>query len=207
MSSELIQSLPTILQQNLPLFEATGAFFAGAYSDTIKNIAGLAGGNQVKVWQLQQYEKLLKQANFENQKNNVTPQPMSPSVGLPILENAVLEEREDIIDLWVKLLAAAMDPKRAQNVRYIYAEMLKKMDPTDALVFRELKTTGNGSNNLCYVLGTKLSLKPTQIEISLANLMDMGCARDPNENQYGRRSYLDAILTAKGVELKEVLRL
>jgi hypothetical protein len=61
--------------------------------------------------------------------------PASLSVALPILQGAADEDREQLVDLWAQLLANAMDPN-LNNVRHLFVEAVKKMDPPDALVLK-----------------------------------------------------------------------
>lgn len=61
--------------------------------------------------------------------------PAPLSVALPILQGAADEDRDDLVDLWARLLANAMDPT-LNNVRYSFIEAVKEMDPPDAIIMR-----------------------------------------------------------------------
>jgi sugar phosphate isomerase/epimerase len=58
----------------------------------------------------------------------------SPSIAVPLIEAAVSEDREGLKEIWAKLLAAAMDPSRANRVRQAFIETAKAMEPLDAVV-------------------------------------------------------------------------
>ncbi|MGH7089670.1 MAG: Abi-alpha family protein, partial [Stellaceae bacterium] len=62
------------------------------------------------------------------------PQPVTPSVAIPLLRAAYDESRPELQDLWVRLLATAMDPARAKTVRRSFIEALSRLDPLDARV-------------------------------------------------------------------------
>jgi hypothetical protein len=62
------------------------------------------------------------------------PEPPSLKLALPILAAAADESHEELQDLWARLLAAAMSPKKSKLIRLRFVEVLKKLDPPDALV-------------------------------------------------------------------------
>jgi hypothetical protein len=55
-----------------------------------------------------------------------TPKSASLSLTLPILEAAANESRDELQDLWARLLAAAADPARAPAFRLAFIEAVKK---------------------------------------------------------------------------------
>jgi len=62
------------------------------------------------------------------------------SVALPILRGAADEDREELVDLWARLLANAMDPKQ-NSVRQWFTDAVKRMDRMDAVVLRYIYET------------------------------------------------------------------
>ena len=64
------------------------------------------------------------------------PQPVSPSLAVPLLQAAYDESRPELQELWASLIAAAMDPARSGRVRLSFIDTLKQFDPLDALVLR-----------------------------------------------------------------------
>ena len=65
------------------------------------------------------------------------PIPASLSVALPILQGAADEDRDELVDLWARLLANAMDPN-LNSVRQSIIDAVKKMDPVDAVVLQHV---------------------------------------------------------------------
>jgi hypothetical protein len=63
---------------------------------------------------------------------------ISPSIAVPLIEAAADESREELAELWAKLLAAAADPARKGRVRLEFATTLKQMDPLDAKVLETI---------------------------------------------------------------------
>ena len=104
---------------------------------------------------------------------------ISPSIAVPLIEAAADELREELAELWAKLLAAAADPARKGRVRLEFATTLKQMDPLDAKVLETIyirfpqgfsgNTTGRD------VLSKELRVTQDEILVSFSNLERLGC--------------------------------
>jgi hypothetical protein len=123
---------------------------------------------------------------------------VSPSLLIPIVEAASDEAREDLQELWARLMAAALDPVRRDRVRRTFIEIVSKLEPLDALVLREMSFLGamqvDSRRNW---LAQKLGVTPDQVDVSFAALFDLGCTT--NETSHG------AHLSVKGRELLRLL--
>jgi hypothetical protein len=125
-------------------------------------------------------ERILRERGVENREN------VSPSVAIPLIAGAINEDRDVLKQLWAKLLAAAMDPNREKLVTPSLIELLKQMDPTDALVLDQLVTSREGlptvpGNDLAESLGKKLDVSRDEAFWSLEHLYELGClAASPN---------------------------
>jgi hypothetical protein len=72
------------------------------------------------------------------------------SVLLPLVEAAIDETRQELKELWERLLANAFDPARQDQVRLSFVELLKKLDPFDAVVLQVLgEVSGAPSRRHC----------------------------------------------------------
>jgi hypothetical protein len=60
---------------------------------------------------------------------------LSPNMAVALVEGAQEEGREQLMELWARLLANAMDPN-LNSVRQSFIEAVKNMDPVDAIVLR-----------------------------------------------------------------------
>jgi hypothetical protein len=58
------------------------------------------------------------------------------SIAIPLIDAALNEDREGLKQLWAKLLAVAMDSRRATLVRPSLIELLKNLDPLDARILQ-----------------------------------------------------------------------
>ena len=65
--------------------------------------------------------------------------PIARNVLFPVLEYATLEDRQELIDLWIELLATAGTAGR-QDVDRVYVEILKDLTPPDARVLHWVRS-------------------------------------------------------------------
>jgi hypothetical protein len=62
---------------------------------------------------------------------------LSPNVAAALIAGAQEEGREELMELWARLLANAMDPSLG-NVRHSFIVAVKNMDPPDAMLLEFL---------------------------------------------------------------------
>lgn len=130
-------------------------------------------------------ERLTRIFNSRGIKN---PQPISPSLALPLLNAAYDESRPELQELWALLIAAAMDPKKASQVRRSFIDTLKSFDPLDALILKEIygvPDAGTLSPNTRDFLASKLQLSRSDIILSATNLNKLGCIAPLNAGMGG----------------------
>src|SRR5215469_15117291 len=80
-------------------------------------------------------EDILRERKVENIAE------LSPNLAVLILERAQDEGRHALIELWARLLANAVDPSRS-NLRLAFIEIVKQMDPPDAMVIERMVHRG-----------------------------------------------------------------
>lgn len=100
-----------------------------------------------------------------------TPEPATLSLTLPILVAAADESRDELQDLWARLLAAAADPARAGDFRLAFIDAVKRMDPLDAAVLSCMPARGGriGGSDLNAV-AEELHISRDQLDVSRDNL-------------------------------------
>ena len=107
----------------------------------------------------------------------------SPAVAEPLIEAAMQESRPELQDLWAGLLASAM-LEGGQNTRYEFKEILAKMNPQDAVVFKIVaempnREWGQVTNDIngAYLFKASMDagLKVGVWEVALKKLEELGC--------------------------------
>lgn len=154
-----------------------GSYAAGVLGRLPHNLIGIVD-DWVLHHRIRNYAKLQNKTDEILQRRGVSERvEPSPTIAVPLLEAAIEESREELADLWARLLAAAVDPKRTQLVRQSLISVLKQMDPLDALVLEKLwemqgtALTPNGRDFLASMLG----YLPEDILVSFSNLKRLEC--------------------------------
>jgi hypothetical protein len=116
-----------------------------------------------------------------HRNRGVTPEPVSPSLAIPLLRAAYDESRPELQELWAQLIAAAMDPHRANRVRRSFIDTVQRLDPLDARILKELATSGpRVTSTPRNFLAQRLSVSIDEIEISALNLDNLRCVIGDN---------------------------
>jgi hypothetical protein len=123
--------------------------------------------------------EILRDRKVENRED------VSPSVAIPLIAGAINEDRDGLKELWARLLANAMDPSRTHLVRPSLIELLKQLDPLDALVLQRLVASyphGAHGGDLAQDLAGELKVARDEAMLSLEHLHELGClVHSPNE--------------------------
>jgi hypothetical protein len=154
------------------------AGYVGRVLGTVpEDAAGLVIGDPLRIVRAaiaSQYDKLLTKLLAERGVRD--PQPVTPALAIPLLRAAYDESRPDLQALWARLLAAAMDPSRAENVRQSFIAAIRQLDPLDARVLVWMSGySGPDIINLADRAGKDLSASQDDIQISFVNLARLGC--------------------------------
>src|SRR5258708_7086372 len=94
------------------------ARFAGRILGTIpEDAVGLILGDPLHAVRTAIAAKYDEWLDRKLRSRNVSPQPVSPSLAIPLIRAAYDESRPELQELWAQLIAAAMDPARSSRVR------------------------------------------------------------------------------------------
>jgi len=83
---------------------------------------------------------------------------VAPKLALPIIENASLEEDDELQDIWANLLASAVDPNFKGLLRSAYIDIIKQLEVSDVHVLDFIYSKYKESN-VKYREGLKLNPK------------------------------------------------
>jgi hypothetical protein len=110
-------------------------------------------------------------------------------VAIPLIAAAINEDRDVLKQMWAQLLAAAMDPTRTNLVRPSLIELLKRLDPLDASILRDMIERPQYPNqgDLAGDLSQRLRVDRTEAFFSVEHLHELGCLDDsPNRTPVPR---------------------
>ena len=113
-----------------------GGYLARVFGTMPEDIVGLVVGDWLRHLRIrnlarinQRTEEILKEREILDKT-----EPVSPSIALPLLQAAQDETREELRELWARMLANAMDPSRSSAVRQSIINTVKAFDPLDAIL-------------------------------------------------------------------------
>jgi abortive infection alpha-like protein len=139
--------------------------------------------------------KILKERGVEPDHDTA-----SPLLFIAICEAALDEDRPELQDLWARLLAAAVDAARVNRIRANFIEIVKQMEPLDALVLTKLAP--QLAQPVRYTIAQLLGKSSDEVEVAMINLAHLnligGQLREPVETGI-------ASLTSTGRELLKAL--
>jgi hypothetical protein len=185
-------------------------YWAGVLGSAPEDLFGLLIGDRIKQCRFLNMNRLGAEAQRILEDRGVSqPEAVPLALALPLIECAADESREELVDLWARLLAAAMDPARARHVRQTFIDTVKKMDPLDARMLARIPEIRRGDDSAenAHVIGARLlSVSSDQADISLQRLIDLGCIRDRDARPGLRPTYVGRpVLSSYGSELLRVL--
>jgi hypothetical protein len=144
--------------------------------------AGLMLKDHVRVFRAKRQLRLYLRTAEIFEKTGLTPQRVPLKLLFPIVENASVEESDDLQDRWANLLAHAADPAEAHTVSISFPTILRKLTPRQArfldaiyheAVKRSDRRRGSGVENESFSYVDFISL-----------FTDAGLARYPSHRRY-----------------------
>lgn len=159
----------------------TGGYVAELVGDLPKDLLGLLG-DKVKVLRAERLAKLWANAKKRLEDEGITqPDPPNLKLALPILIAAADENREELQDLWARLLAATMNPHKSRHFRQEFSSALQRFDPLDAKVMLYFSENGGAlANSAKAKMVEALGISIDELLVSQRNLTNIGFVADYN---------------------------
>lgn len=191
----------------MDIIKGVGGFIGRVLGAPIEDLAGVLGADWLTVKRAENLTNMIGRAQERLRARRVDATDSATlSVAIPLLKAAGDEDRGELVDLWARHLAAAVDPARAGKVRQSFIDTVAKMDPADALIFDSINDVVSNHPPMRDVLAQKFQKSPDEIEVSFANLIELGCAVAAGYDPGVRLRSIEGVdLTAKGRELRRLL--
>jgi hypothetical protein len=172
-------------QEALKTLRGLGSFLEQALGSTPEDLIGYLGGDWLRVRRAENIATMFHRAKARLVERGVEdPHPASLSVAIPILQGAADEDREELVDLWARLLANAMDPNLG-TIRYSFIDAVKALDPPDAMLLQFLHQEGIGRIDDSDGVGglqqiaSHLNSRRDEVEVSARHLLEIGFVSPP----------------------------
>jgi Abortive infection alpha len=103
---------------------------------------------------------------------------VSASIVLPLFAAAQDEGREELQELWARVLANAMTPAKADLMRFEFIDALKRLHPLDAQILLKMSESSSqlGPISKDYFAG-RLKITAQTADVALHNLERVRCVR------------------------------
>jgi hypothetical protein len=133
-----IEASAKAAERAIAAFEGLGGWASKVLGTVPEDIVGILGGDWLRVRRSENLANMLWRAIARLDARKQEPSNPALSLTIPIMVAAAEESRDELQDIWARLLAAALDPTRQRKFRILFIEVAKKLDPVDAVVLREL---------------------------------------------------------------------
>lgn len=205
--AKALQEVAKLLGKPVEALVDAVRFLGSLIGEPLRDIAGLAGADALRAKRIENLVRLREKTMATLSARGVEePQSIPLTLAVPLLNAAADESRDELLEVWSKIVAAAADPARAGNVRLGFVEVVKKFDPLDALVLQQLGNPGELQPSARDVLASRFQVSADAVELSLFHLVELGCARDPASPPGHLPTALqDVALTVLGRELLRVV--
>jgi hypothetical protein len=120
-----------------------------------------------------------------------------PRLALEILDAAQDETRDEMRELWARLIANAMDENTNSNVRIEFVTILKQLNPLDALMLQRLSTVSNFVYPNSFAQGQHLDYN--DVALSFLYLLDLKCLQQAGDGSFQFK------LSPRGVSLLKAI--
>lgn len=146
--AKAVQESAKTAKAGIELTESVGRFLAWLTKEPLEIMRDIASEKlrlmqeRLRRFQLREFE-LLSERNIRNVRT------VPAKLALPIVENASLEEVDELQDLWAHLLASALDLNFKGEVRSAFIDIIKQLNVADVHVLESMyeELTSPSENN------------------------------------------------------------
>lgn len=131
-SAKAVQEVAKTTNTAIEATEKLGSFVSRIIGEPIDEVVGMLTDRlKFMRWQRQirlteRARELIREKDIQGELKTV-----SPKIALPIIENASLEENDELQDLWAYLIASAVDPNFDGTVRAAFIDIIKQLEVND----------------------------------------------------------------------------
>ncbi len=151
-----------------------GRFLAKMLGTVPEDAVGLLGGDWISHLRSRNAHRLQLRTDEILGLRNAEIEPLSLSVARPLLEAAQDESRDELVEMWARLLANALDKSRPP-IRRTFIEALERFDPLDALIMDRTFERERFNYVPHDEWPDQLGVTTDELRISLEHLREIGC--------------------------------
>lgn len=176
--TKAVQAVAMTAGKALDTVDSLGAFIGRILGTMPEDAVGILGGDLLHHVRLrnaarlqQRTEEILRQRHADSDADAV-----SLNVAIPLLKAAQDESRDELQELWARLLANAMD-KSGPQIRQSFIATLRQFDPLDSVVMEKAyKQIDRMRGWVVYEhWSDELGIRPDELLVSLEHIKNLGC--------------------------------
>ncbi len=153
------------------------AKYAGRALGTVpEDLVGLGFGDRLRVKRIENATRRFREAEARLDERKVERrEEINIKLIAPLLEAVSEESDETLQDLWVQLLANAMDPSSGVSLQRVLIDTLRQFEPIDAAVLGHYATADNPGFRSPSQVAKSMDWRPTECAVSVQRLEALGC--------------------------------
>jgi hypothetical protein len=190
-TAKAVQEVAKTTQRGIEATQQVGSFLSDLIDEPLEAVVGILtdrlqfirAGCQLRL--VERWRDVLRARNIQGALRIVP-----PKLAFPIIENASLEEDGELQDLWINLLASAVDPNHKAPIRSAFIGILKQLEVIDVhvlnAIFAETRQTDDPSEDKLAAFLRQNLVSPTRIvnklnidleayETAIDNLLRVRC--------------------------------
>jgi hypothetical protein len=178
--------------------------FLGPAANVLKDAVGGSVGDRIAAWrrrkpawqELHQSEAVERAREILAKRDvKVVSEDARPEHIDHLLNAAKDASDPNIKELFARLLASAVDPARKKNYRPEFADVVRQLEPLDALVLKEFARPGSNPSLWRNEIAAAVGRNPDDVILAAKNLLRLECIEPQQPSQ---RIENAALLTPRG---------
>lgn len=131
-SAKAIQEVAKTTKAGIEATEKLGGFVSRIIGEPTDAVVGILT-DKLKFMRWERQVRLTERAKEIINSRNIEGElrTVPPKIALPIIENASLEENDELQDLWAHFLASAVDPNFDGTLRTAFIDIIKQLEVVD----------------------------------------------------------------------------
>lgn len=175
--------------------EKMGGFLSHILNEPITEAVGIFG-DKLKFMRWKRKLRIVDEVNrILDERGVESTRPIPPKLAIPILEQASLEENDELQDIWCRLIANSLDPNFQFEIRYAFIDIIKNLTALDARILKyiyeitmernkEYKTEKFQVYKINFdSIKKNIYASDVETELSLYNLKRVQCVWDNDLNE------------------------
>ncbi|MBL4748406.1 MAG: DUF4393 domain-containing protein [Magnetovibrio sp.] len=120
-----------------------GRFLGQIFGEVPSDLVGLAGGDWLHLKRQERIHVLAQKTNERLQAQGIKETIQVPlKVAIPLIENASLEEDDELMDMWAALLTSSLNPNCEEPAERYQVDILSQLGPAEAILLKVLWLAG-----------------------------------------------------------------